>query len=65
MTRSDSFRDLSNRMLQEATLNNVADEPVVFRKALRSICSPRPDMIRRQVYMKLLSGKLGLFIVAP
>ncbi|EAL23696.1 hypothetical protein CNBA3430 [Cryptococcus deneoformans B-3501A] len=45
----DSFRDLSNRMLQEATLNNVADEPVVFRKALRSICSPRPDMIRRQL----------------
>lgn len=64
MTRSDSFHDLSNHTLQEAMLNNVADEPVVFRKALRSICSPKPDMIPRQVYLKLLSGKFGSLIVA-
>ncbi|KIR55599.1 DEAH box polypeptide 36 [Cryptococcus gattii Ru294] len=45
----DSFRDSSNHTSQEATLNNVADELVVFRKALRSICSLRLDMTPRQL----------------
>lgn len=65
MTRSDSFRDSSNHTSQEATLNSVADEPVVFRKALRSICSLRLDMTPRQVHFwNYYPRGPGLFLTA-